>query len=410
MSKPISLVYGDTVQTAPLPPGAVARDATTPGHRPTLAWDKVIAELRCAVREAIHSRRRSTSRVLIVTVDDTRPSPRQLLEPLREELAATGVSTDVLVALGRHRPLSHERLVRHLGTAEISQTVWDDSTVPLRAGMTLRGTPIEIHPRLGEADLVVLLGFVEPTYLAGFSGGPKLVVPGCASPITISFNHSLLFLCGPLPGEIEGNEVYADLCEAAERIVKDPLLVSVPLNSAGAPTGIMVGGWNTHLVAAAACREGLSVAQPDAFDVVIASPGGVPYDVDMVQAKKALPAATRAVKPGGTVILLARCPQGWGPVQPDRASLVPDGEGRLTWLAQHRYQGHVKAEWAALSPAVMFWHVRRKARLVIVTDLRDELEGTVAEGASSLAEALDLLPDAGRGANIGFIAEGRRAV
>jgi nickel-dependent lactate racemase len=321
-----------------------------------------------------------------------------------------GVDYQLIVALGRHKLMSEAELHQHLGTADAAQTCWDKDTLGVRCGITKRGTPVEIHPVLQEFDLLVVVGFVEPTYLAGFSGGPKLLVPGCASAQTISFNHSLVLLTGPLPGTMEGNEVYADLREAAAMAVREPFVVCVPLNTLGEPLGLYAGGWEAHKRAAVACRQGLSVAQRDVCDIVVTSPGGAPYDVDMVQAKKALPAAVRAVKPGGTVILVAKCPRGWGAVQPDRLSLAPDGHKRLRHLADRRRLGYVDEDWASLSPAVMFWHVRRKARLIIVTDMAAELEGTIAEPAASLEEAINKCCSLRSSLTFGLISDGRRVV
>ncbi len=410
MSKDLALPYGDDLQTAPVPAGAQVADALTPGPRSPISWEQVDEQLRDHALPALLSRVTPGLRVGLVTVDATRPSPRRLLDPLREALDSAGVAYEVVVALGRHRPMSPDGLRQHLGVPAAHQTCWDEDTPPWPLGLTNRGTPIELHPLLQGFDLLALVGFVEPTYLAGFSGGPKLLFPGCASARAISFNHTLILLTGPRPAETEGNEVYADLVEAAKAAVPVPFLLCLSLDSAGRPTGLFAGGWDAHADARAACRDGLSVAAGDAFDVVIASPGATPYDVDMVQAKKALPAATRAVRPGGTVVLLGRCPRGWGAISPDRDALAPDGDRRLADLAERRRQGYVDADWAALSPAVMFWHVRRKARLIIVTEMADELRGTVAEGVSSLAEALDLVPEGARGAHLGVLREGRRAI
>jgi nickel-dependent lactate racemase len=129
----------------------------------------------------------------------------------------------------------------------------------------------------------------------------------------------------------------------------------------------------------------------------------------MVQAKKALPAAVRAVRPGGTVILVAECPRGWGAVQADGACLLPGGERRLAYLASQRRRGRVEVHWAAVSPAVMFHHARRKARLIVVSAMGRALAGTLAEPAASLSEALDLALGSRRQAVVGVITDGRWA-
>jgi nickel-dependent lactate racemase len=350
------------------------------------------------------------SRVGVITVDDTRPSPRAYLPPLLEGIESAGATWEVVVALGRHRPLAPEVLDQHLGLPSATQSFWESGDEPIRHGVTLRGTPIEVHPLLSRFDRLVLLGFVEPTYLAGFSGGPKLLVPGCASPTTISYNHSLIFATGPRAGTLQDNGVGADLREAAERVAPDALTLNLVTDFRGEVRAALAGGWHEHAQAADLALQYALTVPHDAFDVVVASPGGAPYDVDMVQTKKALVAATAAVRPGGTVILVGRCQRGWGAHQADRAALGPTGDAYIARLAERRAGGHVDADWAAVSPGVMFWHVRRKARLLMVTEMSAELSGTVAWPCPDLDTALGLACGDNWEPDIAVLPSGRRAI
>ncbi len=411
----IRIPYGDGYISAPTPSGArvtILGDPDTAPSHPS-ASEASIASLAHSAGLAFSLGAQAGDRggrVGVITVDDTRPSPRAYLHPLLSGIESAGASWEVVVALGRHRALAPEALDRHLGLPSATQSFWQPGDEPVRHGVTLRGTPIEVHPLLSRFDRLVLLGFVEPTYLAGFSGGPKLLVPGCASPTTISYNHSLIFATGPRAGTLHDNGVGADLREAAEHVDPDALTLNLVTDWRGEVRAALAGGWHEHALAADLALQFALTVPHDAFDVVVTSPGGAPYDVDMVQTKKALVAATAAVRPGGTVILAGRCQNGWGAHQADRDALSPTGDAYIARLAERRAAGFVDADWAAVSPGVMFWHVRRKARLLIVTEMSDELDDTVAESCVSLEEALHLACAGLSAVDLAVLPAGRRAI
>lgn len=409
-SDEIRVPYGDGYLAAPAPSGA--RVTVLGGAEPAAHRDRADSEA-AAVSRALSVGVDVGNRgghIGIVTVDNTRPSPAAYLGPLVSGIESGGASWEVIVALGRHRPLSDEALRKHLGIDYARQSVWAPDDKPITYGVTSRGTPIEVHPLLADYDRLVLLGFVEPTYLAGFSGGPKLLIPGCASSKTITFNHSLIFATGPRAGTLHDNGVGADLRDAAERVAPDAFTLSLVTDLHGEVQVALAGGWDEHAKAADLAIQFALTVPSDAFDIVVASPGGAPYDVDMVQTKKALVAATAAVRSGGTVILAGRCPRGWGAVQADREALSADGDAYIAGLAERRAAGQVGADWAAVSPGVMFWHVKRKARLLVVTEMAAELEGTIAEPCASLEEALALATEGLSSPEIGVLPAGRRAI
>lgn len=406
----LALPYGAGEQTACLPAGWSVHSAVREPPRSSLPTHAIASRVRQLARSRLLPRLAGARRVGIVTVDITRPSPAHFLAPLTECLEDHGLEWQVIVALGRHTPVPEGELRAHLGVTNAIQTSWPPTAPALSFGRTRRATPISLHPSLKQFDSLILVGFVEPTYLAGFSGGPKLLVPGCAAEDTISFNHSLVLLTGPMPAVLDGNEVYSDLRQAAITAAPHAMLLSAALNSRGQIVGLFAGDWQAHDEAVAVCRASLATARDDGFDLVIASPGGAPYDVDMCQAKKALPAATRAVRPGGCVILVAQCPHRWGAVEPDWDCLTPHGYRRLAELASARLAGRVEADWAAVSPAAMFWHARRKARLVLVTDMASEFAHTAFEATPSLQEAIEMAGAGREELSVGIIRDGRRVV
>jgi nickel-dependent lactate racemase len=259
----------------------------------------------------------------IVICDITRPVPNALLlPPLLRTLEANGVAREnitLLVATGLHRPSTVGELDEMVGP-EIRQT---HRIVNHRArerdeqvflGNTRRGTPVWIDRVYVSADLKITTGFIEPHLMAGFSGGRKLIAPGCAGEETIRSLHSPAFIEHPecREGVTEGNPLHEELLEIAGLAGHD-FIVNVTLDPDHAVTGIFAG----HPVQAHA--EGIDHARRavrstiDApADVVITTSAGYPLDLTLYQAVKGMTAALPVVRSGGTLILAAECAEGLG--------------------------------------------------------------------------------------------------
>ena len=134
---------------------------------------------------------------LIITVDYTRPSPTPMLLPIIELCESQGVTPSVIIATGRHRLMSDDELCRHLGDEIVGRCrvmqhdAFDASQVVLK-GTTARGTPIMVNKAIFEHDIVIGTGIIEPSYLCGWSGGRKLLMPGLAYHESIDNNHYYL--------------------------------------------------------------------------------------------------------------------------------------------------------------------------------------------------------------------------
>jgi nickel-dependent lactate racemase len=179
--------------------------------------------------------------------------------------------------------------------------------------------PVELSRILFEFDRVIIVGGVTFHYFAGFSGGRKLICPGLASERTITATHSLAFDCetksrrvGVGPGKLEGNAVNDAFMRITEKV--DPVFsVNAIVNSDGNAAEVFCGNWKSAHRAACdryALRHAIEIRGKR--DLVIASCGGYPFDLDMIQAHKALEAASHACVEGGTIILLAECAEGLG--------------------------------------------------------------------------------------------------
>jgi nickel-dependent lactate racemase len=259
--------------------------------------------------------------VAIVTSDLTRPCPSErLLPPVLDELAAAGIPDEdamVVVALGLHRPMSAPELEATVGSGVYRRVrvINHNPTDTVRLGVTSAGTPVEFFRPLVEADLRVCLGVLEFHYFAGYSGGAKAILPGCASEATVRANHAMMVRPEATAGRLEGNPVRADIEEGAGLLGVDFILNVV--FSAGSDRGRIVGAVAGEVTGAH--RRGCEVVAqrgmvpiPRQADIVLVSAGGYPKDVNLYQAQKALDNAAHAVREGGVIILVAECSEGLG--------------------------------------------------------------------------------------------------
>lgn len=319
-SAQISVPYGHTELSAQLPESAYL-GAFLPREEEVGAEEQEL--LRQALENPIGTVRlralaKPGQRVAIVTSDMTRPCPSdKLLPPVLAELNAAGVSDadiTVIVALGLHRAQTPAEMEELLG-AEVCRRVRvlnHDPEQVVRLGVTSRGTPVEFFRPLAEADLRVCLGNLEFHYFAGFSGGAKAILPGCASKATVNANHALMVQPGAVAGRIAGNPVRADIEEGVAMLGADFILNVVVdghhrINAAVAGHAELAHRRGCEMVA----QRG-SVPIPQLAEVVVVSAGGYPKDVNMYQAQKALDNAVHAVREGGVIIWVAECAEGLG--------------------------------------------------------------------------------------------------
>jgi nickel-dependent lactate racemase len=321
----ISIPYGDGNLPLDVPDAnllAVVQPGLSGGETrpPTEAEES--AEVRRALAEPIGAPRlrelAATARSAVIVVSDiTRPSPsHKLLPALLEELARMKPEDiSILFALGGHRGHSSEERVRLVGeeVAASGVRLLDlDGSRCRPVGVTSRGTRLEVFEPYLEADLRICTGNIEYHYFAGFSGGAKAIVPGLCSSSTIRDNHSMMLAPTAKAGIIQGNPVREDIDEAGGMIGVD-FILNVVLDERKRILRAVAG----HYLAAH--REGariydarFSATIDGEADVVIASPGGRPKDINLYQAQKTLDNVGGAVRKGGAVILAARCDEGFG--------------------------------------------------------------------------------------------------
>jgi len=264
---------------------------------------------------------RAGDRGTVVISDASRAEPRaELLAAVRARLA--GVRLTVAVATGTHRPCRVDALgipTRLLEDAELVMHDGHDDAGLVTIGTTTRGTPVRLHRCAVEADVVVATGAIRPHYFAGFGGGRKALVPGCAGRETAHQTHFRIFRTdGPgkhpmaRPGILAGNPVHEDIIEAVS-MASPSFLVNTLLTPGKRLFDLVAGHWQkAHEEGCARYAKHFRVRIAKRYPLVIASAGGFPKDINLIQSHKALDNAFLATEPGGVLILLAECPDGFG--------------------------------------------------------------------------------------------------
>ena len=257
-------------------------------------------------------------KVVIVTSDITRPMPTARVMPyVLEELDRAGVrdaDVTLVFATGVHRKPPAEECRKLAGDLAYSRIkcIGSDNEDVAYLGRTSRGTEVEIMRLVAEADFRICLGNIEFHYFAGFSGGAKAIVPGCAARRTIKANHSLMMDPRSFAGNAADNPVRLDLEEAVSfRPVQFifNVVLDAHKNIVYAVAGDITGA---HRAGCEFLRKANLCPIDGEADIVVASMGGSPKDLDLYQSQKAIDNAFHAVKPGGVIILAASCREGFG--------------------------------------------------------------------------------------------------
>jgi nickel-dependent lactate racemase len=255
-----------------------------------------------------------------------------------------------------------------------------------------RGTLIEVNRALKEFSKVIVTGAAGFHYFAGFTGGRKSICPGLASARTIEATHMLALdferggrRQGVGTALVDGNAV-SEECERVAEIVNPAFSINAMVDDQGRVERIFAGHWRA--AHRAACAEYLaSHAQQinEKREVVVVSCGGAPYDINMIQAHKALDMAAHACADGGTIIFLAECGDGLG-----RADFMKWFESKDSRALEQRlrdaYEVNGQTAWALLTKTERF-------QVRIVTDLTNEQTRAMRmTKVHSLDEALSDMP------------------
>jgi nickel-dependent lactate racemase len=323
-----------------------------PGAQPTLIRKRPLPKLpnqRAAVRDALDAgglRRLARGRrsACILICDITRPVPNRLfLRPMIEDLMAEGIAPEritILVATGLHRPNEGAELAELVGDPWVLERVRvenhfarnDADHVDL--GTTpKRGVPVRLDRRFVEAELRIATGLVEPHFMAGWSGGRKVVAPGVAHHTTIRTFHSARFMEDPLAIQcnLVGNPLHEEQL-AIVRMLGEVHALNTVLDEDRDLVFVNFGEIvESHLQAVEFVTAATAVPVGRQFHTVLTSAAGYPLDKTYYQTIKGMVTPLDILAPGGTLIIASECSEGFGSAEfrAAQARLVELGAARF---------------------------------------------------------------------------------
>jgi len=332
--------------------------------------------------------------VAIAINDKTRPVPHQyLLPPLLKELNELGYEQSkikLLISTGTHTPIKcsefKEILPENISRKyQVISHDCDDSSNFLSLGTSSRGTPIEIDKRFMLADLKIVIGNIEPHHFSGFSGGYKTAVIGLGSRKMINANHSLMMDPNAAIGEFDRNPLRQDIEEIGQKLDIHFALNTI-LNSDKAIIESLFGDPHEVMLAGIPISKQISQTKANVkTDLVIASVGGHPKDINLYQSQKALSHASLLTKNGGIVILIAACPEGSGSIYyEDFMKGINSPQAALEKFKNVQFQ---------VGPHKAFQFSRELIRIkvILVSEMQPEhVRNLLLEPAATMNEAIKL--------------------
>lgn len=388
-------------------PVSVLCETVEPPESPPVPDERAVVEAAMSApvgAPPLETLARGKTRVTIVVPDRTRPARTPVvLAAVLGRLAAAGVPTTscrVLIGGGIHGPTGADEAAATLGPAlagdlEVLSTDADEPSrydaLPEDAAL---GRP-RVHRAVVESDLVVLTGAIAPHYLAGFSGGAKALVPGCADRATVEAAHRLTLDATVAPdgavrsllGRLEGNAFRRVLVRIAKRLPAT-WLVNVGLSDGRIAHAVAGDVEEAHLAGARAHADRFACARPEPAELVIAG-GGAPRDRDLLQAHKSLVVASEVSLPGAPIVWLAHAGEGAGHPR------------FLPWFEAGRLDRHLAALRKAFHPYgltayALRWKAARNPVLAVSTQGPDVLRPMglypFADAQEAVSHALRMKP------------------
>ena len=344
----------------------------------------------------------------ILICDITRPVPNGLfLRPLIERLAGAGIPLDgitVLVATGLHRPNLGEELAEVVGDPWVLDNVRVENHYARRdadhvdVGRTRSGTVVRLDRRLVEADVRIATGLVEPHFMAGYSGGRKVIAPGVAHAETITTFHNHRFMSHPLSANcvLEGNPLHEEQVEIIS-MIGGALALNTVIDDARRLSCINFGEvLASHAEAVAFVRRYAEVRVERRFKTVLTSAAGYPLDKTYYQTVKGMVGPMDILEDGGDLIVASECSEGFGSAEFVDAQRRYVSMGREGFLADIAAKSHADIdEWQTQMQAKPQERMRitlytggldARERELTGVSLTDSLETTIAESLERNAD------------------------
>ncbi len=349
----VGLLYGRGELTVDLPTGAqpviVRKRALPKLPDPQAAVAAALAAPTGSPSLAALARGRCSACILIC--DITRPVPNRLfLRPMIEAMTAGGIplgAISILVATGLHRPNLGDELAELVGDPWVLEHVRvenhdaRDETAHVDLGRTAtRGTPVRLDRRFVEADLKIATGLVEPHFMAGWSGGRKVVAPGIAHHETIRTFHSARFMEDPLAVQcnLAGNPLHEEQLEIV-RMLGEVYALNTVIDEERDLVCVTFGEIvASHQAAVDFVSAATAVPVGRRFSTVVTSSAGYPLDKTYYQTVKGMVTPLDILEPGGTLIIASQCSEGLGSTE------FRDAQSRLLALGPERFLATLTAK------------------------------------------------------------------
>lgn len=341
-------------------------------------WEKVLSERldTPTAGSALHHFITRGQRILILIEDNTRHTPvKNIIPILCQYLVVHGAQyeqIEILIAPGTHRRMNDSELLDKLGQwvfehdIKIYQHDCMDEQQLTQLDSVYAGNvkiPVFINKLVIEANLIIGVGNIIPHPNAGYSGGAKILDPGCCGARTISATHAAAALMESFPLGIVENDCRSGIENVAQAVGLD-FIINVVLNHKNEVIDVVTGDFiKAHRIGAAKAKEAFGVPIKEPVDILITCP--TPYDIDYWQCEKALIAGYFAVKQGGIIIFPAPCIEG----------LAHNHDNLLYWLEldsreiknqmQDILEGKTNGDLVAASIALGAVMVREKADIYI---------------------------------------------
>ncbi|CAA9408342.1 MAG: Transcriptional regulator [uncultured Rubrobacteraceae bacterium] len=397
-------------------------NVTVLAPRPEEGLPDEAAAFREAVRQPIGSAPLgeivgADEKLAVVIPDITRALPRERLLPwLFEELSHVRPENVTIVnGTGSHRANTGEELAAMVGrdVYEKYRVVNHDAHDPdtlLLAGRTPEGRDVYMNREYVEADRRIVMGFIEPHFMAGFSGGYKGVFPAVADVDSIMHYHRAAVIGHGRStwGVMEDNPTQDQIRQNGSLLPLD-FCINVTLNRARGITGFYCGDpIAAHEEGCEASKASVMVPCGHEYPIVVTSGGGYPLDQNLYQAVKGMSAAAQIVSEGGLIISAARCNDGFPAHGNFRDMLLEHNspEAMLETIYAPGFQRY--DQWQVQ----LFAHILQKARVALHSDIPPEdvrnvhLE-PVDDVAARIGEELEKI---GPDAPIAILPEGPMAV
>lgn len=260
----------------------------------------------------------------ILICDITRPVPNgRILPPMIRTLIHSGMKAEnirVLVATGLHRPNEGEELAEVVGDPWVMETVRVENHFArndadhVHLGVTRRGTVIRLDKRFAEADLRIATGLVEPHFMAGFSGGRKVITPGVAHAETITTLHTAKFMEHPNAANLvlDGNPLHEEQLAAID-LLGGAHAVNTVIDEHRNLSFVNFGEIKeSHLEAVDFMMKYAVVSVPERFKTILSSSAGYPLDKTYYQTVKGMVSPVDILEPGGDLIVVSEISEGFG--------------------------------------------------------------------------------------------------